>query len=184
MNAAKNVSSRNHLRILYNSLVHPYLMYGNLLWGNAHKKHIHKLEIAIRCMNKVAYYEHTTPLFKASKILKLIDIHILQLNQFMYDFVNCKLPANLLELYIRNADIHHHHTRHIDDIHLPNADIHHHHTRHNDDIHLPNINFDITRRSFVYECPSEWLQLSDKLKNAKSQSSVKSNIRKCLLYSY
>ena len=110
MNAAKNVLSRNHLQILYNSLVHPYLMYGNLLRGNAHKKHIHKLKIiqkkAIRCMSKVAYNEHTTPLFKASKILKLTDIHILQLNQFMYDFVNCKLPINLLELYIRNADIH------------------------------------------------------------------------------
>ena len=170
MNAAKNVLSRNHLQILYNSLVHPYLMYGNLLWGNAHKKHIHKLEIiqkkAIRCMSKVAYNEHTTPLFKASRILKLTDIHILQLNQFMYDFVNCKLPTNLLELYIRNADIHNHHTRHIDDI------------------HLPNVHFDITRRSFVYKSPLEWFQLSDKLKNAKSQSAFKFNIRKRLLYSY
>ena len=53
---------------------------------------------------------------------------------------------NLLELYIRNADIHHHHTRHIDDI------------------HLPNVHFDITRRSFVYKSPLERLQLSDKLK--------------------
>ena len=51
------------------------------------------------------------------------------------------------ELYIRNADIHHHHTRLIDDI------------------HLPNVHFDITRRSFVYKSPLEWLQLSDKLKN-------------------
>ena len=119
----------------------------------AHKKHIHKLEImqkkTIRCTNKVAYNEHTTPLFKASKILKLTDIHILQLNQCMYDFVNCKLPSNLLEVYTRNADIHHHHTRHIDDI------------------HLPNFNFDNTRRSFVYKSPLEWLQLSDKLKKCK-----------------
>ena len=73
---------------------------------------------------------------------------------------------NLLELYIRNADIHNHHTRHIDDI------------------HLPNVHFDITRRSFVYKSPLEWLQLSDKLKNAKSQSAFKFNIRKRLLYSY
>ena len=117
-------------------------------------------------MSKVAYYEHTTPLLKASKILKLADKHSMQLSQFMYDFVNCKLPANMLEFYIRNAYIHHHHTRRIDDI------------------HLPNVNFDITRRSFVYKSPLEWLQLSDKLKYAKSQSEFKFNIRKRLLYSY
>ena len=40
MNAAGHLLSPNHLQILYNSLVHPYLMYGNLLWGSAHKKHI------------------------------------------------------------------------------------------------------------------------------------------------
>ena len=45
MNIAKNVLSGNHLRILYNSLVHPYLSYGNLLWGNSYNKFINKLEI-------------------------------------------------------------------------------------------------------------------------------------------
>ena len=59
MNIARNVLSGNHLRILYNSLVHPYLSYGNLLWGNSHKKYINKLEIlqkkAIRCMSKAKY---------------------------------------------------------------------------------------------------------------------------------
>ena len=53
---AKNILSGKHLRILHNSLVHPYLSYGNLLWGNSYKKYINKLEIlqkkAIRCMSK------------------------------------------------------------------------------------------------------------------------------------
>ena len=38
MNMAKNILSGKHLRIIYNSLVHPYLSYGNLLWGNSYKK--------------------------------------------------------------------------------------------------------------------------------------------------
>ena len=68
MNIAKNVLCGNHLRILYNSLVHPYLSYGNLLWGNSYKEYINKLEIlqkkAIRCMSKAKYNEHSSPLFK------------------------------------------------------------------------------------------------------------------------
>ena len=78
MNMAKNILSGKHLRIIYNSLVHPYLSYGNLLWGNSYKKYINKLEIlqkkAIRCMSKATYNEHSSPLFKRNKITKFKDI--------------------------------------------------------------------------------------------------------------
>ena len=97
MNIAKNVLSGNHLRILYNNLVHPYLSYGNLLWGNS----------------------YSSPLFKRNKIIKFKDIHSSQLCQIVYDFVIYNLPPPLMDIYTRNSEIHHHDTRHNIDIHLP-----------------------------------------------------------------
>ncbi len=41
MNAARHLLSSVHLRILYNSLVQPYLSYGTILLGNAYSKHLH-----------------------------------------------------------------------------------------------------------------------------------------------
>ena len=81
-------------------------MHGNLLWCNAHKKHIvHKFnrvqKKAICCMSKVAYNEHTTPLLKASKILKLTDYNTYPTIKPIY-LQCCELQTsrNLLELYM------------------------------------------------------------------------------------
>ena len=170
MNIAKNVLSGNHLRILYNSLVHPYLSYGNLLWGNSYKKFINKLEIlqkkTIRCMSKAKYNEHSSPLFKRNKIIKFKDIHSSQLCQIMYDFVNYNLPPPLMDIYTRNSEIHHHDTRH------------------NIDIHLPKINFEIVRRSFIYKGPDLWINLDPSIKHSNTRTSFKIKLRRKLLSTY
>ena len=44
MNAAKRTLGTDHLRILYFSLIHPYISYGNVLWGKSYQKHIRKIE--------------------------------------------------------------------------------------------------------------------------------------------
>ena len=45
INKSKHFLNKNHLRILYYSLIHPHLTYGLRLWGNALQKYIRKLEI-------------------------------------------------------------------------------------------------------------------------------------------
>ena len=170
MNMAKNILSGKHLRIIYNSLVHPYLSYGNLLWGNSYKKYINKLEIlqkkAIRCMSKATYNEHSSPLFKRNKITKFKDIHSSQLGQLMYDFVNNNLPPPLMDLYTRNSEIHQHDTRH------------------NIDIHLPKVNFDIVRRSFIFKGPDLWIKLDPSIKCSNTRTSFKYKLRHKLLSAY
>ena len=47
MNAVKHVLGNQHLKTLYYSLVHPYLLYGNLIWENACQTDLHKLEICL-----------------------------------------------------------------------------------------------------------------------------------------
>ena len=111
--------------------------------GETYKKYINKLVIlqkkAIRCMSKAKYNEHSSPLFKRSKIIKFKDIHNSQLCQIVYDFVNYNVPPPLMDIYTRNSEIHHHDTRH------------------NIDIHLPKVNFEIVRRSFLYKGPDLWM---------------------------
>ena len=45
MNSVKNIVTCEHLRILYFSLVHPYLLYGIHIWGNTYMKYTRKLMI-------------------------------------------------------------------------------------------------------------------------------------------
>ena len=56
MNAAKHYLSKNNLRMLYFSLVHPHLIYGNLMWGSAKKTKLNPLLVmqkkAIRIIAK------------------------------------------------------------------------------------------------------------------------------------
>ena len=62
MNAAKRTLGTDHLRILYFSLIHPYINYGNLLWGMSYQKHIRKIETlqkkAIGIITKSSYHHY------------------------------------------------------------------------------------------------------------------------------
>ena len=64
---------------LYYSLVYPYLIYCNVLWGGTYSTIIDKLFLLqkkiIRIMFNANYQFHTTPLFFQAKILKVADIH-------------------------------------------------------------------------------------------------------------
>ena len=123
MNLAKHLLSCNHLKLIYYSLVHPYLIYGNLLWGNTYKKYIKRLEVlqkrALRIITNSSYNEPSSPLFKRVKILKVSDIHRELIITFIFRYVNATLPLPLLQLFDFQYDIHGHNTRHSKDLRPP-----------------------------------------------------------------
>ena len=92
MNGPKRYLSSEHQKIFYYSLMHPYVLYGNILWGNTYKTQIHKLEILQKRQSESLQNRHSVnipqPLFNIQKILKLGDLHDLQICSFIYDFVN------------------------------------------------------------------------------------------------
>ena len=45
LNISKHIISRQLLKCLYHTLIHPHLTYGLILWGSTYKKYLHKLEI-------------------------------------------------------------------------------------------------------------------------------------------
>ena len=76
------------LRILYFSLIYPYLHYCILVWGSTYQSNLKRVVLlrkrVIRISNKKEYDAHTSTLFKESMILKLNDIYLFCLGKFMY----------------------------------------------------------------------------------------------------
>ena len=86
------------LRLIYNSLIHPHLIYGLYLWGFNPKRLTILQKRAVRILALRPYLSHSTPLFKSLKIPKLEDLYIIQLYKLYYKNVNNLLPSYLLLL--------------------------------------------------------------------------------------
>ena len=73
---------------LYYSLVYPYLLYGNAVWGSTHVAHLTPLVVIqkklTRIITKSDCLAHTDPLFKQCNILKIGDLTNFVLAQYMY----------------------------------------------------------------------------------------------------
>ena len=78
---------------LYYSLVYPYLVYANLVWGGICSEHLMPLvtlqKRILRIINNSEFLAHTNPLFKKNNILKLSDVHNFILAQYMFKRKQC-----------------------------------------------------------------------------------------------
>ena len=66
---------------------------------------------AVRVIAGVQKYEHTDPLFRQMKILKLEQIYIYMVQFIMYKYHHLMLPSIFENFFHRNQDIHSHNTR-------------------------------------------------------------------------
>jgi len=122
MNKVKHQLNSNHLTTLYYTLIHPYISYGITLWGSANKNQLSKIQImqkkSVRIIIKAKYKDHTEPIFKRLKILKLEDIYKINMSKYMFAMQNGSLPATLNKTIKQNRLIHDHNTRNIDNLHI------------------------------------------------------------------
>ena len=113
----------NVLRILYCSLILPYLSYCNIVWGNTYPSKLNKLQIfkkkAIRIISGAPPRSHSSGLFSSLNLLKLSDINSLQQYLFMYDSSNSILPIQFCNIFKSNYYFHNYSTRNSSDIHIP-----------------------------------------------------------------
>ena len=162
--------AQTHLCQLYYTLINPHLLYGNLLWGSTYKSHLHKLEVqqkkAIRVVTHSKYNEHTSPLFKNLNILKLKDIHEIELAKFAFMHQEKSLPRPLWSIYNQNALVHSYNTRQ----HL--------------DLHMNKIHVAIVFRSFIHKGPFVWSKIPTELKVSKSSKCLGSRLKKIKLNEY
>ena len=102
--------NENTSRMIYNSLIYPFLLYGVPIWGNADDVHLKSIFItqkkAVRIIsNKMGFLEdsfvreHSAPLFKHLKLLNIYDIFKVEALKFVYDSVNSNNPSQFHSFY-------------------------------------------------------------------------------------
>ena len=76
------------MKLIYYALVYPYLICGNLIWGNTYKSRVQKLwnvqKKITRLMTFKSYLEHTEPIFKELSILNIFQINDSLTAMFMF----------------------------------------------------------------------------------------------------
>ena len=86
------------------------MTYGAQIWGQnitTHTDKIFKLQKkALRIISFAGFCDHTAPLHKSHKILKLEDFVKLQNCTFVHDFINNQLPLNFNSYFTRLMDNH------------------------------------------------------------------------------
>jgi hypothetical protein len=92
-------------------LVYPYLIYGNLVWGNAYKSHIKKLvniqRKIVRLITFKSYSDHTEPIFSDLNILNLYKLNDFLTSLFMFRYFNLQnLPEIFDKYFLTNKEIH------------------------------------------------------------------------------
>ena len=147
------------LKTLYYAHIYPHLLYCNPIWSTTHATHLKCINLLhkkiIRIITKSSFLEHTTPLFKNTKILKLEDITKHSIATSMYkNQINVSLPP------------------------------HEYTTRHREQLSIPSHRLSLFRHSTVYLGPHIWNSLPHPIKNAPSLNVFKSKLKYRLLYSY
>ena len=116
------------LKSLYHSLVYPYYTYCNLIWGSAISTHIESLVLlqkkCIRIISKAGYLDHTAPLFKELKLLKVQQIYDFNCAKFIYCISNKIKYTEFSDRLIQGNSIHNHETRSSNLLRKPTVRLH------------------------------------------------------------
>ena len=152
------------LKMLYNSLILPYLNYGVECWHAAPNYVLNKLQVlqkkAIRAIFNLPYNSHTNDYFKENGLLKLHDIYRLNLTSHTYNIRNN--PSNYdISLHPRAM-----------------SSIHSYNTRNRNSLTIPRYNRTASQSSFLFQSSKEWNLIPQQIKDSSSCTSFKYNLRK------
>lgn len=103
LSKAKHFLPSKSLRVLYCSLILPYLEYCVEIWGNTYKTSLQPLckiqKKAIRMITKAGFRDHTNIMFLKLKILKFMDLIKYKTAKIMYKARYNMLPGNVQRMF-------------------------------------------------------------------------------------
>jgi len=170
LSLARKVLDRKTLIQLYYSFIYPYLNYCNLSWGNAADTTLWPIfrlqKIAIRIIFNIKFRSSTLLVCKQNGILRLPDIHYLNIGIFMFKFKRNKLPHIFNDFFIENSSIHNYNTRNATKLRIPRVKT----TLADKFIRKTGVKF--------------WNELAENIDTSLSLSSVKKLIKKYLVGKY
>jgi hypothetical protein len=170
MRKTKNLLNSTHLLTLYYSLIYPYLDYGITLWGSTHTSYVSKIyklqKKTVRIITTSKYNDHTNPLYKKLKILKLEDIYKLKVAKYMYAFDKQILPSPLLDIISYNRNTHEYNTRN------------------KDNPHIDTRRTIIASNSLRHKGPEIWYEIPEIIKSKKTIKSFTNTLKKQIITNY
>ena len=112
---ARKYFKESTLITMYYSFVYPYLCYCIEVWGNTFQSYLDPLlkmqKKVIRIITNSVKYSHTDPLFSRLKMMKLSQLYMYSVQQFMYKYHHSLLPDIFQDFFTANENIHGYDTR-------------------------------------------------------------------------
>ena len=159
--------NNSSLRMLYFSLVYPYLFYCMSVWASTYPSKLRRLitlqKRVVRIISRSAFNAHTDTLFKNLKILNFEDIYKLQLGKFMYQYKSGLLPYSFNNMF------------------LVTRQVHSYGTRSSELFYLPQCRTNIRKFSISFQGPTFFNSLSFEIQNAISTASFCCKLKAFLL---
>ncbi|HMK58436.1 MAG TPA: reverse transcriptase family protein [Nitrososphaeraceae archaeon] len=103
LNQVRYVLSRDLLLTLYYTMIHPYLQYCNIIWSGASHTTLNRIVLlqkrAVRLICNARYRAPSSVLFTELRLLKVFDIHKMQILLFMFKLKHNLLPMSCLRQF-------------------------------------------------------------------------------------
>ena len=164
---ARKYLNKRTLQQLYYTFIYPYLSYCNHVWGNTYSTYLKRLTLlqkrALRIITFSGFREHTDVLFQNLKILKIREINMHLLGQFVYKYSENMLPRTFNGMFRLNADIHSYNTRSANKF------------------HVNVVKSDLGKRSIRHASILLWNSIADTIGQATSLGMFKSQLKMFLL---
>lgn len=104
-----NASLDTCLQVYY-SIFFSHLTNGCNLWGLSSEENITKLEVlqkkCVRIMTFAPFNSHTNEIFIDLQLIKVRDLISMSQLKLVYDFLNYRLPVDLMSLFRLSSDVH------------------------------------------------------------------------------
>ena len=162
----RHLLPQSHVRLLYLTLVQPYMNYCCIVWSGTDKTddldRIHKIQKRYcRLITFSNTRAHAAPLFKILTFFTIYQMYTYHVLLFMYKNLNNVVPDALFSFQM-------------------NTDVHSHFTRQNCKLHAPYCRTRTRQRTLYYQDPKIWNDLPQYMKTLRF-SLFKRNIRNYIL---
>ena len=158
------------LKLLYFTLILPYIMYGIEVWGSTFGYIMNRVLVcqkrAVRSIFKLPYDAHTSVFFKVINSLRVGDLHKYQLALSVFKTLYMGQNRNFAISLTRGISNHDHNTRR------------------NLNFILPRYRRSRSQHSILYQAIKFWNKLPQDLYTNKSLSVFRQKLRTFLLTSY
>ena len=120
---AKRLVHQQSLTTLYSSFIYPYLNYCVVIWGNTYISYLQPLiklqKRAIRIIKGADRLDHTDPLFKELRLLKMREMYVYNVQLLMYKYRRNLLPNIFKDFFKTNSSFHDYDTRQKNNLRTP-----------------------------------------------------------------